>query len=163
MRRTLTALALGAIMMQAAPVFAQTAAPSTGGTGQAGSLPVSPAPTGPISSPNALPSKPPGAVATMPAPMSGAPMSTHKPRQTLDARFAAANTTHDGHLTLDQAQTANWSYVAKNFTAMDKGSKGYVTTADVRGYAHARRAARKHAPSSATPAAALNPQPMSPQ
>lgn len=154
MRVTLSVLALGAMMMQATPVFAQATAPATGGG--AGALPMSPAPTGPLASPNALPSTPPGSVAATPP---GAPTATHSSRrQTLDARFAAANTTRDGHLTLEQAQTATWGYVTKNFTAMDKGGKGYVTVADVRGYSKARRAARKHAP-----AAAVNPQPLSPQ
>ena len=163
MRVTLSVLALGALMMQATPVFAQAAAPSTGGGGLAGSMPVSPAPTGPVSNPNALPSTPGSATATPPGTGpgagSGAPNATRgSHRQMLDARFAAANTTHDGHLTLEQAQAANWNNVVKNFTAMDKGSKGYVTLADIRGYSKARRAAHKH-----TPAAPANAQPTSPQ
>ncbi len=162
MRVTLSMLALGALMMQATPVLAQATAPSSGGGGLAGSTPITPAPSGPVSSPNALPSTPPGsAAATQPATPGASTAARKSGRQTLDARFAAANATHDGHLTLEQAQAANWNYVAKNFTAMDKSSRGYVTVADVRGYSKARRAARKHTP--AAPAAAVNPQPLSPQ
>jgi hypothetical protein len=60
-------------------------------------------------------------------------------------RFAAANTTHDGHLTLDQASASNWNYVVKNFDGIDKDHKGYVSVADIRAYSAAQRAARRAA------------------
>lgn len=75
----------------------------------------------------------------------------HHHRRPLKARFAEANTTHDGHLTLAQAQAANWRYVVKNFQAIDKDNKGYVTVEDIHAYAKARRAARRaHAAESGT-------------
>jgi hypothetical protein len=42
---------------------------------------------------------------------------------TLKDRFAQANTTNDGHLTLDQAK-AGLPRVAKNFAAIDKDNNG---------------------------------------
>ena len=62
-------------------------------------------------------------------------------RVSLQARFDAANTTHDGHLTLEQAQ-AGMPAVARNFAAIDTQNKGYVTIDEVRGYNQARRAER---------------------
>jgi hypothetical protein len=77
-------------------------------------------------------------------------------RMTLQQRFDAANTTHDGHLTKDQAAAANWSYVVNNFAAIDKGKKGYVTVQDIHSFARERHAARHHKPA-ATPGATQAP------
>ena len=52
---------------------------------------------------------------------------------TMHDRFAAANTSHDGHLTLEQAK-AGYKSVAKKFDAIDKDHKGYVTEADIHAY-----------------------------
>ncbi|MBN9508673.1 MAG: EF-hand domain-containing protein [Alphaproteobacteria bacterium] len=93
---------------------------------------------------------------TTPAPATSAPataapststaptttMKKHAHRQTLQQRFDAANTTHDGKLTKDQAAAANWPYVVNNFAAIDKDKRGYVTTDDIRAYARARHAAK---------------------
>jgi hypothetical protein len=55
-----------------------------------------------------------------------------KPRRAPFAeRFDAANTTHDGRLTLDQARAGKLRGVMKNFAAIDAGKKGYVTKADI--------------------------------
>lgn len=75
-------------------------------------------------------------VATDPSPAGAA----HQPMR---ERFAAANTTHDGHLTLAQAQAADLKPVVRNFDAIDAEHKGYVTLDDVRGFMKARRAARR--------------------
>ncbi len=70
---------------------------------------------------------------------------------TLDKRFQMANTTHDGHLTLDQARSAEVMHmVAGNFDAIDKDHKGYVTEDDIRAWYKARRAAHRHAAEDAT-------------
>jgi Ca2+-binding EF-hand superfamily protein len=61
---------------------------------------------------------------------------------TLKDRFDQANTTNDGHLTLDQAK-AGLPRVAKNFAAIDKDNKGYVTLTDIHDYYKAQRAARR--------------------
>ena len=70
-----------------------------------------------------------------------APLRTRAPRRTLQARFDAANTTHDGHLTEAQAQ-AGMPAVARNFAAIDTQNRGYVTIDDIRAYNRSRRAAR---------------------
>ena len=62
-------------------------------------------------------------------------------RPPLRARFAAANTTHDGRLTLAQAEAAGMRNVARNFDTIDVGRKGYVTLADIHAFRRARRAA----------------------
>ena len=64
-------------------------------------------------------------------------------RRTAKQRFHAANTTHDGKLTLDQAHAGKMTRVAKNFDAIDAGHKGYVTPEDIKAYNKAQRAARK--------------------
>jgi hypothetical protein len=46
-------------------------------------------------------------------------------------KFDAANTTHDGHLTLAQAQKAGMKPIVKNFAAIDTQHRGYVTFNDV--------------------------------
>lgn len=65
-------------------------------------------------------------------------------RQTLDERFAEANTTKDGHLTQPQAASARWSYVLRNYEAMDKAHAGFVTVQDIRTFARERRLAREN-------------------
>ena len=64
----------------------------------------------------------------------------------LDKRFQMANTTHDGHLTREQARSADvMNEVAENFDAIDTGHKGFVTEDDIRAWYKARRAARRQA------------------
>ncbi len=46
-------------------------------------------------------------------------------------KFEAANTTHDGHLTLAQAQAAGLKPIVTNFAAIDTAHRGYVTFNDV--------------------------------
>ena len=45
--------------------------------------------------------------------------------------FYAANTTHDGHLTLAQAKAAGLTAVADNFDDIDVKKRGYVTFYDI--------------------------------
>jgi hypothetical protein len=63
----------------------------------------------------------------------------------LNERFAAANTTNDGHLTLDQAR-AGMPMAARHFAAIDKDNKGYVTLADIHTYLKEQRALRHPTP-----------------
>lgn len=72
-------------------------------------------------------------------------------RMTVHRRFEQANTTHDGHLTLEQAKLGMKS-VARRFDAIDKDHKGYVTEADIHAYYKARRASHAHASEPAAPA-----------
>ncbi|MBN8873361.1 MAG: hypothetical protein J0H67_11035 [Rhodospirillales bacterium] len=64
-----------------------------------------------------------------------------KKRPAWEQRFAKANTTGDGRLTLEQAK-AGYTTVARHFAEIDRDSKGWVTTDDLRAWHKARRAAR---------------------
>ncbi len=57
----------------------------------------------------------------------------HGPMMFLE-KFYAANTTHDGHLTLAQAKAGNMPRVADNFTAIDTQHRGYVTLYDIQAW-----------------------------
>jgi hypothetical protein len=86
------------------------------------------------------------------SPMSPATKPMRHKRMSMADRFNAANTTKDGHLTLDQAKAAHWAYVARHFDAIDVDKKGYVTTDDIHTYAKANRAKhRRRAQPSGTP------------
>ncbi len=50
-----------------------------------------------------------------------------KMEQKMHDRFNAANTTHDGHLTLAQAKAANLKPVVDHFADIDTAQRGYVT------------------------------------
>jgi hypothetical protein len=83
-------------------------------------------------------SPPPVGPVTMPS--GGGHRSSHSAtRLSWEQRFANANTTHDGHLTLAQA-TAGDASLARHFTAIDQGNKGYITEDDVRAYRKTQRA-----------------------
>ncbi|GAN79379.1 hypothetical protein SAMN02746095_00375 [Acidocella aminolytica 101 = DSM 11237] len=55
------------------------------------------------------------------------------PEQILMA-FYAANTSHDGHLTLAQAKAANFKPVVEHFSEIDANKKGYVTFYDIQAW-----------------------------
>ncbi len=56
------------------------------------------------------------------------------PPKTAEQRFDTANSTRDGKLTLAQAKAGKFGAVVKNFDAIDKGHKGYVTKDDLKAY-----------------------------
>ena len=68
-------------------------------------------------------------------------------------RFEQANTTHDGHLTLEQAKSG-YKSIARHFAAIDQDKKGYITEDDIRAYnktqraLHHQSASAHHTPSS---------------
>lgn len=121
-----------ALALLAAPAFAQAPAPAA---------PVAPGPVAPA------PMAPPPAAApeAMPAPPQARPRP-QRPRMTFAQRFDAANTTHDGKLTLEQARAARLAVVVRNFSAIDRDNKGYVTRRDMVAYNKARRAQRTAPP-----------------
>lgn len=80
-------------------------------------------------------SAPPG---TYPAPQR--PSSSLAPDGALAQRFAAANVTHDGRLTRQQAQPV-MPRIAENFDAIDLDQKGYVTLAEIQTFIHRQQAA----------------------
>ena len=49
-------------------------------------------------------------------------------------KFYAANTTHDGHLTLAQAKAANMKPVVEHFAEIDTRHRGYVTFYDIQAW-----------------------------
>ena len=146
MRLTLPALLFGAASLLSAPLPSAWAQSPLTGT------------TGPLNSTPPRTSTPPSSAATEPpaaAPSATgeatAPARPHRRRATLAERFAAANTTHDGHLTQEQAR-AKMPSVARDFAAIDTGNKGYVTLDEIRAHSHARRVAHRAARAAATPA-----------
>ena len=132
-----------AFLLAASPVLAQT--PLTGSSG----VPTSNTPPlsgtavapGPAAGP---PSGPPAGEAA-PAPAEGRRAHAHHARRPLAERFAEANTTHDGHLTLAQAQDAHMNAVARDFGLIDKQKRGYITLDEIKVFRHERRAARARA------------------
>jgi hypothetical protein len=78
-----------------------------------------------------------GALAqTAPQPMDGSPKMERALGQ-LQTRFAAANTTHDGKLTREQAQ-AGMPRVAQHFDQIDTQKQGYVTLAQIEDFMQQR-------------------------
>jgi Ca2+-binding EF-hand superfamily protein len=75
-------------------------------------------------------------------PVSASATETAKPhhRMTLQQRFDAADTNHDGKLTKAEAE-AGFPALAKHFSAIDSTGKGYVTMADIKAYERAWRKA----------------------
>jgi hypothetical protein len=78
-------------------------------------------------------------------------VSPPQPAQTIPAqrfldRFNAANTTHDGRLTLEQAQAAQMPRLVRHFDEIDAQHKGYVTLQDIRAWRHQVRASRSGHP-----------------
>ena len=95
-----------------------------------------------------------------PAPAPAAPAkpvahatATAHPRMTHEERFDAANTTHDGKLTKEQAHAAHMYATVKHWDAIDRDKKGYVTMDDLKAYAAAQRAAHHAATSTKKPPA----------
>jgi hypothetical protein len=135
-------------LLFAGAAYAQSTTPAAPGTGSAGAAPSTsaPAPTEPSTTQTA-PSTSTHTHRTHAA--------THK-RMTFKQRFEQANTTHDGHLTKAQAEAGGLKGTARNFDAIDKDHKGYVTEQDIHAYYRARYAARRAAKSArpSTPAAA---------
>ena len=52
----------------------------------------------------------------------------------VEAHLAAANTTHDGHLTRQQAELADWPRVARHFDEIDTEHRGWITTAQIHAF-----------------------------
>jgi len=62
------------------------------------------------------------------------------PEQRFVDRFNAANTTHDGRLTLEQAQAGNMPILVRHFDEIDAQHRGYVTLQDIRAWRQQSRA-----------------------
>jgi len=97
---------------------------------------------GPALAQTAAPAAPAAPAAAAPATAAPAAKAKGAGKEKFEQRFDAANTTHDGKLTLDQAKAGKLHGVVKQFAAIDTGNKGYVTKADVEAYrkAHPKEA-----------------------
>lgn len=129
-RPTLMALLLTTGLAQA-----QVVSPLGGSTNNAGSPPPA----------LATPNRPAAAPATPTATTPAAPAATTHTRRTMDERFAAANTTKDGKLTLEQAKAGHFRAVTRDFAMIDKSKRGYVTLDEIKAHQSEQRAARKAA------------------
>ena len=104
---------------------------------------------------------PPGIQSEPPAPSMAGPPHHMK----MAEHFATANVSHDGRLTLDQAQAAGWKMVVRHFQDIDRDHKGYVTLQDVREFhkeVHAAKAAQQGGPPPGQPPAPGAPPPGAP-
>lgn len=82
-------------------------------------------------------------------PAAVSPTAASPARRSAADHFTDANTSHDGHLTLDQA-TSGYKSIAKSFGQIDVAHHGYVTMDDIKTWKAAKKAARlaaKHAAS----------------
>jgi hypothetical protein len=129
-------------MLRLAPVIA-LAALAGASWAQTGPSVLSPAGPAEHVSPVLAAAHPDQAVASL-------PVEVHKPYR---QRFEAANTTHDGRLTREQARAAKMTLTVRRFDEIDRGHKGYVTLDDLKAYMTMIRAQRRPAPAAApTPA-----------
>ena len=128
-----------AFLLVATPAFAQTPLTGDSGLPTSNTRPLSGTPVapGPAAGP---PSDAPATETAQPA--RGKGMHAHRAHRKLADRFAEANTTHDGHLTLAQARDAKMNEVVRDFGLIDKDKKGYVTVDGIKAFRHERRAAR---------------------
>ena len=131
MRKTLliTTILLGASLAQA-----QVVSPLGGSTSNPQSAP-------PAAQTPASPGTSSGAGTATSTPQSTA----HRGRMTMKQRFEAANTTHDGKLTKEQAQAGHMRSVVRDFDKIDTAKRGYVSYDEVRAYQAKRRAERRAA------------------
>ncbi|MBV9757204.1 MAG: hypothetical protein JO047_09135 [Alphaproteobacteria bacterium] len=88
----------------------------------------------------AAPERPPGGPDMYGGPPEG-PMPQYAPERPhgLRARFEAANVTHDGRLTPEQAMMGGMRGVARHFAEIDRDNRGYVTIQEIRAWRRARR------------------------
>ena len=83
--------------------------------------------------------------AALPALAEDAPKKPAHPKVTWEQHFANANSTHDGHLTADQAK-AGYPSLFKHFAAIDAGGKGFVTLDEVKAWHTKQRAQHRTTP-----------------
>ena len=72
------------------------------------------------------------------------PAPEHQARRSATQHFADANTSHDGRLTMNQAESG-YKSIAKSFAQIDVNRHGYVTMDDIKAWRAAKKAARQAA------------------
>jgi hypothetical protein len=91
-------------------------------------------PTPPAPPPPGADMPPPGPGPDMPPPGGHHHWDHGKMMQKMQDKFNAANTTHDGHLTLAQAKAAGLRPVVDHFSEIDTAHHGYVTFNEVQAW-----------------------------
>ncbi len=76
----------------------------------------------------------------------------HHGRRSAQQHFTDANTSHDGHLTMQQA-SEGYKSIAKSFSQIDTAHHGYVTMDDIKAWKAAKKAERQAAKHAAADAA----------
>ncbi len=146
-RTTMLALLLGTSLLTAAS--AQVVSPLGGSTSNPQSAP--PATRGPAPRARAATPTTAAPATASPAATAARPARVHR---TLAERFAAANTTHDGKLTVEQARAGHLRAVVRDFAMIDKNKTGSVTLDQIKAHQTAQRAAHRAARATAKPASA---------
>lgn len=76
-------------------------------------------------------------------PGSVSPVTPIKHSSGVEVHFAAANTTHDGHLTKAQAEQSDWTRVVKHFDEIDTDHKGWISVEQIHVFNRTHRGHRK--------------------
>ena len=98
---------------------------------------------GPVLAQSSQPAAPrSGQPATAAATAPGNAAPAHR-RRTMQERFDAANTTHDGHLTLEQARAGRMNAVVRDFADIDTAKRGYVTMDEIAAHRRTVRQAKR--------------------
>jgi hypothetical protein len=99
-----------------------------------------------IETPFRDPYVPPQSRPSQPAPAKRGMALQAQAQGELAAAFAAADTTHKGTLTRDEARAGGLGYVARHFDDIDTAKRGAVSFDDLVRYLDARRAAATNRP-----------------
>ena len=68
----------------------------------------------------------------------------HRHYASLAEHFVAANVSHDGKLTIEQASRAGWTRVVRHFDEIDTDHLGFVTAAQIHVYNLGQRHGRRN-------------------
>lgn len=76
---------------------------------------------------------------TVPAQLSQSDGASRRQLGGLPEHFDKANSSHDGRLTLAQAQLDGWNRVVRHFAEIDQAGRGYVTLQQLHDYTATHR------------------------
>ena len=125
---------LAALVLVSTTAFAQPSPDMGPGPDQQGApMEGTPTPGGPMQG---------GPMQDQGGPMQQGAQMQRPPHMTMAQKFDAANVTHDGRLTREQAQGGRMGMIVRNFDQIDVDHKGYVTVQDIRAWHRAMHQAR---------------------
>ena len=78
-----------------------------------------------------------------PAEIEGVSEQAHRHYASLAEHFVAANVSHDGRLTIDQASRAGWARIVRHFGEIDTDRVGFVTAGQIHAYNIGQRHGRR--------------------